>query len=1031
MLVVFTATLLASYQRPTLPVNATGDWLLRPDPRSSSPVRLEQLDVTTIAMTNGLISRVFAISPFFATWDIQTSQGSAIRALADEATVTLDGRTYTVGGGHPLMADGSACPLPRGVGPADNCPTAYFNRSTAYGPNVSSFQYASHWTSAPTAPFPWKQARHAPDVPWPPLGLRLNVNLTAPRGCDPNHSQVVVTIHYEMYQGIPAMSKWLTVTNPGQRATGDTVAPPSHTDGDADAGHGHQSHRHHDHRRHSHSTSVGLPPDQIGPICIQPCDAALPPSNWESRWTVAPDVVGPIKMHSSGQALCLSLVAGHAAHEYNDLLDVLECDSKNSLQDWLFESTTGLLKTAATAAAVMALLGTQGVQKLPCSVYPDTNPPSINTSDCAIDINNNQADPGTVLGVDANYHDSPIAPHWELAYGAGASAGGSSGEVKISSAHYKDRCLWHTPIPLPPPPPPPPKPKPACVAPACIVLTTATVEILRVNSPWAPAGPSADWAVDPRNSGGSGTPSTGGTPPHVNRAGSMLPAGYGLLYPRLTQGHGTLASWGLDPTFEGDYSDNDGAVQPQFTAGYDDVGTYTPTLRYGGPAARLRAPGAGNDAGNDRNNPFESFRVITLYGDSTDNERAGLGVRKLTRLLAPQTSEAPLFMHLTDTSPAGVRSAVDQIVATGGGFDMIVFSFGSGFNIESTDPAYWREVQTSVAYANARGIEIGGYDLIALSRTGTGFDAIDPATGNSAGSTCFASGWNRGLLATVLHFINVTGISMIETDGPYGGTPCGSVDHDHYGAKDSVQKQWENQVDFYATMRQHGVFVNAPDDYTFVGGANKDCGWYTEMQFSLPRWQHISISHQEIYDHTYFATPTQTWMFAPLVPYHSGGASAALEPFAQTGDAWEWTLASYLGAGVTACYRGDRLFDNDQTKAMVTKWMGFWNRYRAILVQDVIHVRRPDMQSIDVLLHVSANATDEIAAIAMLYNPALIPQSATVQLPLYYTGEGDAVTVSREEAAPAPATLARDYSLAVSVELKPLGVTYFVIRRNR
>ena len=190
---------------------------------------------------------------------------------------------------------------------------------------------------------------------------------------------------------------------------------------------------------------------------------------------------------------------------------------------------------------------------------------------------------------------------------------------------------------------------------------------------------------------------------------------------------------------------------------------------------------------------------------------------------------------------------MDQIVATGGGFDMIIFSFGSGFNLESTDPVYWAQVKASVAYANARGVEIGGYDLIALSLTGKGYDAIDPATGGSAGSTCFASGWNRGLLKQVMSFIEHTGLSMVETDGPYGGTPCGATDHDHYGAEDSVQRQWENQAAFYAALRAKGVFVHAPDDYTFAGGANKRCGWYSEMQYSLPRWQHIGISHQEVY----------------------------------------------------------------------------------------------------------------------------------------------------------------------------------------
>ena len=46
-----------------------------------------------------------------------------------------------------------------------------------------------------------------------------------------------------------------------------------------------------------------------------------------------------------------------------------------------------------------------------------------------------------------------------------------------------------------------------------------------------------------------------------------------------------------------------------------------------------------------------------LFGDSTDRERSGLGRRKLVRLLAPQTSESPLFMHLTDASPKGVKAA--------------------------------------------------------------------------------------------------------------------------------------------------------------------------------------------------------------------------------------------------------------------------------------------------------------------------------------------------------------------------------------
>ena len=460
------------------------------------------------------------------------------------------------------------------------------------------------------------------------------------------------------------------------------------------------------------------------------------------------------------------------------------------------------------------------------------------------------------------------------------------------------------------------------------------------------------------------------------------------------------------------------------TVGYDAA-----VGKYGGPGARLRARGTAS-APEELNNPFESFRVITLYGDSEENERMGLGVRKLTRLLAPQTSETPMFMHLTDTTPVGVKKAVDQIVATGSGFDMIIFSFGSGFNLESTDPTYQAEIKASVEYANAHGVEIGGYDLISLSLTGKGYDAIDPATNKSAGSTCFASGWNRGLLKQVMSFIDATGLSMVETDGPFGGTPCGSHDHDHYGAEDSVQAQWENQVAFYAALRERGVFIHAPDDYTFAGGANKDCGWYTEMQFSLPRWQHISISHAEVFDHTFFNTPTEKWMFSPLVDYHSGGPAAALEPFSQTGDAWEWTLANYIGAGVGTCYRGNQLYDSPIVQAMVSKWMKFWVKYRSILTQDIIHVRRPDMQSVDCILHVTANSSSTIAALAMLYNPTLSTQTRKLALPLYYTGEDGEVELAQEEGAFAAVTLARDYTISVSATLPPHGVTYFVVRRG-
>ena len=171
-------------------------------------------------------------------------------------------------------------------------------------------------------------------------------------------------------------------------------------------------------------------------------------------------------------------------------------------------------------------------------------------------------------------------------------------------------------------------------------------------------------------------------------------------------------------------------------------------------------------------------------------------------------------------------------------------------------------------------------------------------------------------------------------------------------------------------------------------------------------------------------------MFSPLVDYHSGGAAAALEPFAATGNAWEFTLANYVGAGVGACYRGDRLYDTPAVQAMVKKWMGFWQQYRSILTQDIIHVRRPDMQAVDVILHVDANASQPVAALAMLYNPTLGVLEASVDLPLYYTGEVGDVFVRYEEGVAQKVKLGRDYSVRVKATVAPQSSTYVVVQRG-
>jgi hypothetical protein len=59
---------------------------------------------------------------------------------------------------------------------------------------------------------------------------------------------------------------------------------------------------------------------------------------------------------------------------------------------------------------------------------------------------------------------------------------------------------------------------------------------------------------------------------------------------------------------------------------------------------------------------------------TSDPERTGLSIRHLTRLLAPQVQENPIYFHMTNSSSEAFRATVDQLAEVG--FEMIFYSFG-------------------------------------------------------------------------------------------------------------------------------------------------------------------------------------------------------------------------------------------------------------------------------------------------------------------------------------------------------------------
>ncbi len=155
-------------------------------------------------------------------------------------------------------------------------------------------------------------------------------------------------------------------------------------------------------------------------------------------------------------------------------------------------------------------------------------------------------------------------------------------------------------------------------------------------------------------------------------------------------------------------------------------------------------------------------------------------------------------MHVRSADPAAVRLAVDQ--AADVGFEMVILTFGSGFDIENEDPAYLAGIRELVEYAHAKGIELGGYSLLASRKVSEADDVVNPKTGSPAGaifgnSPCLGSRWGQEYFRKLRQFFETTGLDVLEHDGSYPGDVCASTAHPgHRGLDDSQWTQWRRSA---------------------------------------------------------------------------------------------------------------------------------------------------------------------------------------------------------------------------------------------
>ncbi len=169
------------------------DWLLAPQ-EFEAKVQVAQ-NKTAVVLSNGLVRRSFQLQPNLVCYDytnLSTNQ-QLIRTIREEARISINGISYKIGGLTP---------------PAEK---AYFlpNWLNTLQPTDSSFRF-NRYTLADIQPtLPWKRKFWAAgDLP--ANGKKISFQYTSPLA---ELNGIEVSISYEIYNGIPLISKSMQVTN--------------------------------------------------------------------------------------------------------------------------------------------------------------------------------------------------------------------------------------------------------------------------------------------------------------------------------------------------------------------------------------------------------------------------------------------------------------------------------------------------------------------------------------------------------------------------------------------------------------------------------------------------------------------------------------------------------------------------------------------------------------------------------------------------------------------------------------------------
>lgn len=185
------ATLITFSQPQTKRLNE--DWLIAP---VTQKAKIEQRD-NLITLNNGLVERVFIKTSNLAciSYKNLSNDQQLLRAVKPEARITVNGKEYNIGGLAGQKEN--AYLLPEWIGQMKNGDVDFVENSL----QVSDLEPFINWK-----PTTWASNTKQPtgkDISFQYISTEAAVQ------------GLIVTVHYELYDGLPLIVKWISLENKG------------------------------------------------------------------------------------------------------------------------------------------------------------------------------------------------------------------------------------------------------------------------------------------------------------------------------------------------------------------------------------------------------------------------------------------------------------------------------------------------------------------------------------------------------------------------------------------------------------------------------------------------------------------------------------------------------------------------------------------------------------------------------------------------------------------------------------------------